>query len=122
MKHYSFIVLMLCLGLFAGCSSKVKVSGKVTFTDGEPVNMGKVVFEDNEHTYFGMIQPDGQYSLGVLRDGDGIPPGKYQAAVTGVMTDDAKPLIADKWTRSKTSGLEYDIKKSMVVDIQVERK
>jgi hypothetical protein len=132
MKHYSLIALMLCLGLFIGCSSKVKVSGKITFTDGDPVPIGQVVFEDGQHTYFGLMQPDSRYSVGVLKDGDGIPPGKYRVAVAGAMTDvvyqdeklvsPAKQLVADKWTDSKTSGLEYDVKKSMVVDIQAERK
>ena len=109
--------------MYAGCNSKVNVSGKVSFQDGTPVTIGKVNFEDDQHTYFGMIQSDGQYSVGGLRDGDGIPPGKYRVCVTGVITDDPTPKqwVAEKWTDSKKSGLEYDVKKSMVVDIEVER-
>ena len=85
------------------------------------MTFGRVNFEDDQHTYFGMIQSDGRYSAGVLRDGDGIPPGKYRVSVTGVETDDGKQLLAQKWTSSKTSGLEYDVKKFMVIDIAVER-
>ena len=132
MKHSTLFVLSLCLVFLVGCSSKVKVSGKVTFQDGEPVPVGKVVFEDDQHTYFGIIQPDGKYSAGVRRDGDGIPPGKYRVAVAGAwaenvydgetLVSEARPLIAEKWTDSKTSGLEYDIQKSMTINIEVGRR
>ncbi|MDR1290178.1 MAG: hypothetical protein LBK06_03155 [Planctomycetaceae bacterium] len=70
-------ILILCL---SGCG-QIKVEGKVTFPDGTPLTKGKVFFENNTNSYIGDIHEDGTFRLGILKDGSGIPAGKYGVGV-----------------------------------------
>ncbi|MDR2168531.1 MAG: hypothetical protein LBP59_00120 [Planctomycetaceae bacterium] len=119
-------VLSLLFVLFvAGCGSNVKVSGKVTFADGSPVEKGKVVFENNQYSFFGTIQKDGTFRLGRYKDGDGIVAGKYQVAVNSFTTSvgenlgpDTTYFVAEKFRSTKTSGIEFDIQQK-TTDISI---
>ncbi|MDR2170834.1 MAG: hypothetical protein LBP59_11885 [Planctomycetaceae bacterium] len=119
-------VLSLLLILFiAGCGSNVKVSGKVTFSDGSPLEKGKVVFENDRYSFFGTIQKDGTFRLGRYKDGDGIIAGKYQVAVnsfTATVGEGLMPsvtyFVAEKFRSTKTSGIEFDIQKK-TTDISI---
>ena len=128
-----------------GCSDKVRVTGKVTFPDGTPLTVGKVVFETGNFAATGDIQPDGSYTLGSLKANDGIPPGTYSVSVAGasvpgetreVSTSVASaaggvttssvpmsmyvPAIATKYSRGETSGITCEVKKSMTFDFEVQ--
>jgi hypothetical protein len=123
--------------LVTGCSQNVRVEGTVAFSDGTTIDRGQVVFEDDAKTYLGNIRKDGSFSVGVYKDGEGIPKGKYRAAVTGVFeeppsTPDSKQslgippppthLVADKYRNSRTSGFEFDIQgKTTGISLVVER-
>jgi hypothetical protein len=121
MKRPLFLPLFLLLicTLFAGCG-QVKVTGTVTFSDGEPLSKGKIVFENDKNKFTAVLHNDGTFNLGMLKDGQGIPPGKYSVAVAEAFDeefyDPDKPprvthFIAKKFRSSKTSGLEFDIQK-----------
>jgi hypothetical protein len=127
MKLYFYIFALIFL-MLSGCGNKVKVAGHVTFSDGEPLNTGRVVFENDQFYYYGNLRKDGTFSVGVYKDGEGIPRGKYRVAVeyAFVTTPDGQPteqlLIAEKHANTKTSGLEYDIQKRTTdIHITVEK-
>ncbi|MDR1291331.1 MAG: carboxypeptidase-like regulatory domain-containing protein [Planctomycetaceae bacterium] len=128
MKLYFYIWGLVLLFLITGCGNKVTVSGRVTFADGEPLSTGRVVFENDQFFYYGNLKKDGTFSIGVLKDGTGIPLGKYRVAVEYAFatTPDGQPteqlLIAEKHANTKTSGLEYDIQKRTTdIHITVEK-
>jgi hypothetical protein len=126
-----FGILLLLLPCLFGCSDAVAVKGKVTFADGEPLEIGKVVFENDTKTFTGKIQKDGTFSMGQLKEGQGIPPGKYRVYVSeafleeitdGVPFPKITHLIAEKYRSPQTSGLEYDIqKKTTDISITIEK-
>jgi hypothetical protein len=127
MQRYILIILFLFL---TGCG-QIKVSGKVTFPDGSPLTTGRVLFDDGKNNYSGMIQNDGSFSVGMLKDGQGIPRGKYNVAIVDAITEEfpgpgvppiVAYLIASKFRSPRTSGLEYDIqKKTTDIHITVEK-
>ena len=130
-----FFRLMPCLllaCLFAtGCSNSVSITGRVTYSDnGEPVKSGMVVFAGDKETGRGTIK-DGHYSVGLFKDGDGLPPGTYTVAANAeavmVMesvdmhgnreTTDSGPLEVYYTKEPKT----IEVKKAMTYDFAVER-
>lgn len=125
MKHSLIICALLSLCVFAvGCNSKIAVSGKVTFPDGSPLTVGKVVFEDQagEFTYSGILKPDGSYTLGTLKETDGIPKGTYKVAVYGASEETAaglKHFIDKKFRSTKNSGITCDVQRKTVFDFKV---
>lgn len=81
LDHFVFRYRMgtlFLVSLFAlGCSQYVKVSGTVTYSDnGEVVQSGTVVFTGDKEIAQGIIK-DGKYSVGRIKDGDGVLPGTY---------------------------------------------
>ena len=128
-KIYCFSLLFLLL-IFAGCGKTVKVTGKVTFADGTPLTVGIVRFSTDTDGYSCVLKPDGTYSIGAAKEGQGIPPGSYRVSIEGAATvepipgkEDVKniPLIASKYTDSATSGFVCDVKGATVFDMQVEK-
>jgi len=79
----SFVFVPLFIILLTGCSQNVKVSGKVVFDDGAPLETGVVVCSDGKAEYLGRIGAGGTYSMGVLKDGTGIPKGTYAVCIRG---------------------------------------
>ncbi|MDR0327690.1 MAG: hypothetical protein LBI05_05270 [Planctomycetaceae bacterium] len=132
--------LLLFVCLFAtGCSKYVKVSGTVTYSDNdEPVMFGTVVFSNPTEEGRGAIK-DGKYSVGRIKDGDGILPGTYTISSNSyppppqlpgpTMTDLQGNVIGpSQGTSVQERELYYtqepktvDIKKSMTHDFKVER-
>jgi len=128
-------VLVMCLFAF-GCGNNVKVKGTVTYSDtGEPVKFGMVVFNGENMVGRGAIK-DGKYSIGRIKDGDGIPRGTYtissdspyippppQIAMIGM---DGKPVPTNTPTHEREiyytkEPQTLEIKKSMTHDFTVER-
>ncbi|MDR1485607.1 MAG: hypothetical protein LBT09_12390 [Planctomycetaceae bacterium] len=122
MKNNLFLVcVILSLVLFlAGCG-QTKVEGKITFPDGTPLSKGKIIFESDIHTLSAVVQSNGTFRMGMLKDGEGIPCGKYKVGITEAFdakySDKPVPpeithFIAEKFRSPKTSGIEYDIQKT----------
>ncbi|MDR0610663.1 MAG: carboxypeptidase-like regulatory domain-containing protein [Planctomycetaceae bacterium] len=74
----AFLFMSVC-----GCSDKIKISGNVTFTDGEPVGFGSVVFESPKESFSGRLDPNGHYTIGVNNDSKGVPAGTYKVWLSG---------------------------------------
>jgi hypothetical protein len=145
MRVKSFTLLLsICFGilLLIGCSDRVHVSGMVLLRSGEPVTKGLVVFENEKISGISDIKTDGSYSIGLIKPGEGIPPGTYNIAIqaTGTMgnipmntditvsSDSPPKIVAEtsqidmKYALSRTSGLSITVQagKSMNFDIIVD--
>ena len=126
MRNILLLVLFaLSTALLSGCG-QTKVTGKVTFSDDSPLTSGTVIFENDQHSYTATIKSDGTFKMGVLKDGEGIPPGVYRIAVMAIdpasENESAPRLLTDsKYASSRTSGITYDIQKNTDVAIVVER-
>ena len=129
------MVLLVCLCAF-GCSNRVKVSGTVTYSDtGEPVKFGMVVFTGEKENGRGAIN-NGKYSVGIVDDGDGVPPGTYTIASDsidfpspvnlGMTGPDGQPVQSGMQSQGKEiyytkEPKTIEIKRSMTYDFTVER-
>ena len=134
MKHLSFLIIVTIL--FVGCGQGVSVTGKVTFSDGQPLTVGEVVFQTDTRMASGRIQPNGSYKLSSTTENDGVPPGKYGVKIVGsydtshIPADTLPPmpsanapqpipLIDPKFEKTETSGLTCEVKGHTTFDITV---
>ncbi|MDR1924805.1 MAG: hypothetical protein LBQ66_10565 [Planctomycetaceae bacterium] len=112
----TFYIFLLLLIFAAGCSSsKVGLSGKVTFTDGTPLSIGEIYFETDTFLARATIKPDGTFTVGSLKESDGLPTGTYRVSIVGAfrkldgMDETGMPLqellIDEKYTSGTTSNL-----------------
>ncbi len=140
MKHI-FASLSLSVLLFSlGCSGKVPLGGKVTFSDdGSPVTKGAVCFQSPTMLAQGAIQSDGTYQMGTDRASDGLPSGEYQVYLVGTadvsyvassvkgttgpsQREVQTPVIDRKYESAGTSGLTFTVDgKTRTFDIPVDR-
>ncbi|MDR2115150.1 MAG: hypothetical protein LBP87_02090 [Planctomycetaceae bacterium] len=136
MQKFLLLFFFVILPVFIGCSNKVKVSGHVKFTDGEPVTLGEVCFGTKDRTYFGRINKNGYYTLGEIKDGDGIPPENYTVWLSGTVLSEPIldqnndetgkfkeiELVDRKYTEQKVSTLTFEVKHGVnKFDFTVER-
>jgi hypothetical protein len=106
MKRYLLFGFIVLLFGISGCSNKIKISGTVTFPDGEPVNFGQVCFDGNGKTYYGYLDEKGRYSPGELKDGDGIPYGTYKVWLAGTVL--SEEILVGKGEEAESSGYTKD--------------
>ncbi len=138
---YIFAALSLSVLLFAvGCSGKVPLGGKVTFSDdGSPVTKGAVCFMSDTVLAQGGIKPDGTFQLGTDKATDGLPLGIYKVSIVGTeevsyveipavgtsppgRREIHKDLIDKKFSDPETSGLTFTVDgKQRVFNIEVDR-
>ena len=84
-----FLLFTVLIIAFPGCSDKVKVRGKITFSDDQsPLTIGQVRFQSTTMQARGVLKSDGSYALGTVSEKDGIPKGTYTVAIV-----DAHDLI-----------------------------
>ena len=74
---------MVLLSFCVGCGANVPLRGKVLDQEGNPITVGTVNFSSAQGLSRGKIQSDGSYTVGTLKDTDGLPPGTYKVYVTG---------------------------------------
>ena len=133
----TIFVSLFVLASLTGCGGDPKVSGKVTFTDGSPLTVGKVMFQKERFSATCDIQPNGTYSAGKIKDGDGLPPGRYRVFIADAFISEEgkavidsngasfvpeirKELIASKYTSPETSELTVEVKGNTTFNITVE--
>jgi len=118
---------------FVGCSQHVPLSGKVTFSDdGSPVTFGNVFFLTPATVAQAGIREDGTYTVGSIKETDGMPKGEYQVylVVEQLTTREAggqsenvyTSLIDPRHTNPETSGLTFTADgKTRTFNITVDR-
>ena len=134
MKRCLYFAMILLTTV--GCSDKITVDGTVKFSDGETLTKGSVFFGNaaGTHQYYGAIKSDGTFSLGGLKDGEGIPAGTYSVWLSGINFSDygidekgkswstSSVIMDPRFEQPQTSGLSFDIKeKTKNLEITVER-
>ncbi|PHR86151.1 MAG: hypothetical protein COA78_38280 [Blastopirellula sp.] len=86
--------------MFVGCGGSgdggFNVTGSVKFSDGTPLNTGRVIFTSDAGESFGNIQSDGTVVIGEL-DG-GVPAGTYTAIVSADETTEGSGKDGDYGT------------------------
>jgi len=70
-----FLMSCILVGL-VGCNNNTRVTGVVSYEDGSPVKDGEVYLDGNVLAR-GTIK-DGAFSLGLKKDGEGVPAGTYK--------------------------------------------
>ena len=130
MKHFIYILLFAAL-LLTGCSNHEKLSGKVVFSDGQPLTTGMVCFTDGSHMAWGRLRADGSYDVGSLSEKDGLPAGTYKVYISGaseienngagLMNETSRPLIAPEFTSPSKTPLSITVPGERVYNITVER-
>jgi hypothetical protein len=109
---------IMAIPFASGCSRSglVKVRGRVTYADGSPVPLGRVVIDsgDSPTGAWGRIKSDGRFTLGTLKESDGIAPGNYRVAILDANTaggpeGPGKRFVDDRFTDYATSGLEFRV-------------
>lgn len=134
---YTHVTVLLLISAMIGCGSGVGVSGKVTYSDGQPLTVGKVMFTDGTHTASGKLNSKGEYRLGMIKDGDGVPAGTYKIYITDALIDGDASLskkdedgntflpkvlaVAPKYTNPEKSGLTCTVQGSTKQDFTVEK-
>ena len=127
------MLIVLCLFAF-GCGKNLSVTGMVTYSDnGEPVKFGMVVFTGEKEIGRSAIK-NGKYSIGLIKDGDGVPPGTYTVSSDAFPPPDyAAQGLTDMFGNRSPSSSEntevyytkepqaIEVKKSMTYDFVVER-
>jgi hypothetical protein len=131
MKKYTLILFLMLTAICVGCSNNVKVSGIVTFTDGEPVEVGTICFLRGGLQSRGELGAGGRYTVATLGADDGLPAGTYQVFFVGVENQYVNPkggelvyelLIDEKYIKPDTSGITVEINsKNRVFDFELER-
>jgi len=133
-RRLLFLSLLLCCLIVVGCGKNVKVSGKVSFSDGTPLDVGKVCFSDGTIMAYGKIDTNGTYTMGMTKDGEGIPPGTYKVSIVDAKKPDSKYMVKSeegdypldvtlihlKYSNPNTSELECVVNGATTYDIPVE--
>jgi hypothetical protein len=119
---------MFCLPLLgpllvgaAGCGSgsTYPVQGKVVFKDGTPLAGGYIVFEsvdDDRVIARSDIEPDGTFTLGTRKPGDGALAGQHRVAVSPPLRPNPEaaqgpPLIHPRFAKAGTSNLVFTVER-----------
>jgi hypothetical protein len=133
MARSTAFVLVCLTALAGGCTGgRYKVTGKVTYEDGTPVEAGTVVGEatvDGQPVSLqGAIAKDGTFTLGSSKPGDGAVPGAYRFVVMPPSVSDADqaagklPLVDGKYGKFDSSGITLNVKPERnVLDIKVSK-
>jgi hypothetical protein len=125
MKRITYFILLLIIVCMTGCgNSNVGLKGKIVFSDNqEPIPRGLVYFDNGTMQSRGTIQSDGTFTMGSLKDTDGLPPGTYKVFFADVheQTGETKSsdggsgepiytsLIDKKYLNLNTSGLSQTV-------------
>lgn len=107
------------LVIAAGCgrSDLHRVSGQVTFGDGSPLTVGRVVVSyDDGSSSWGRVQKDGSFRVGTKKNNDGMRGGTYRVAVKDALlpTENGEPgefkqIVHPRFADPATSGLEFTV-------------
>ncbi len=113
-----------------GCGdpNRARVSGKVVRVDGTPVTGARVVFRSptTGTSANGLTTEDGEYVLGIMDKGDGIPAGDYVVTVVedlGSWENPKPPTVHPNYRHPDNSGLRATIApgESLILDLELKK-
>lgn len=126
-----WLMLVIALSLLGCSNDKHQVEGRIHFADGEPVTHGRVVLETPDGKgVWGLIHPDGKFTLGTDAMDDGVPAGSYRGYLENTETFPPagstevffpQPLVHTKYRDPKTSGLSLEVPAVRQWDVTVDR-
>ena len=126
----AFCLAVVLLAAAPGCGGRsglVRVSGRVTCADGSPVPLGRVLIDAGGKSTgaWGRIKSDGRFTIGTLKENDGIAPGTDRVAILDASTPSGpdgpgKQFVASKFANFATSGLEFRVPEQTDWQIVVE--
>lgn len=126
MKRMIFLLILITIVCF-GCQKKQKLTGRISFPDGKPLNVGVVFFVSDTYMGRGRINSDGTYFVDSEAERDGLPQGNYTVYISGAIIEDPQakpevvknkrtqkeipmlPLINPKYMNRETSPLKFTI-------------
>jgi len=122
-----YAVLLTALLFTAGCGGGTMGTGKVVFDDGTPLTRGEVRFVSGGKMFSGMIKKDGTFVMEGATPKSGIEPGNYEVSIVGAHETtpgdngypQVKPLIAQKFSDPKKSGLTCSVKGNETIEFKV---
>lgn len=131
MRFLLFIILVPFLFFCSGCSDKLPMGGKVTFTDdGAPLEKGTVCFEKDGFLARGNLKLDGTYQVSSTGQNDGLPKGKYKVYLVGAeLASTGKggnivytPLVDKRYESADSTDIEFEVDgKTKRFDFKVDR-
>ena len=120
-QHRSFVyspwpalVLVPCWGCGSsaadGARPLVPVKGKVTYK-GQPLTSGIVHFDPDGYgrPARGKLQPDGSYTLGTMKEDDGVVAGSHLVTIGGFEKRLASDRTLKKYGSRRDSGLTAEV-------------
>ena len=122
------VVVMTAGG--CGRSDMHRVSGRVHFADGSPLQYGRVVVEyagAHKGGAWGRIKENGSFTIGTLSENDGMKAGTYSVTIRDAFEPatrpdkSATPLVHPRFLNPATSGLSFEVPKQTKWDIVVEK-
>jgi hypothetical protein len=125
----AFCFAVVLLAVAPGCrrSGLVQVRGRVTYADGSPLPLGRVLIDAGGKATgaWGRIKSDGRFSIGTLKENDGMAPGTYRVAIVDASTPPGsdgpgKIFVAPKFSDFSTSGLKFRVPEQTTWNITVE--
>jgi len=126
MQRVFYVLTLFSVSLALGCGNAAVVTGTAKMADGTVIDRGTVSFFGENDMYTATIRSDGTFSPGVMRDGEGVPPGVYRISVSGVTREVMRPgsdypdhvsLIAERYASRETSGLVIDTNQTRTIDL-----
>ena len=119
MRRFLFALFLLVAA--SGCGDgRHPVTGRVVYEDGGAVEGGTVIAEATVNGKAvgiqGNIGPDGSFTMGASKAGDGALPGSYRVLVMPVALGDSEqsegkqPTVSGKYSSYGTSGLTAEVK------------
>ena len=84
-----------------------------------------MAYDDGKGAW-GLIKPDGSFSVGTLKERDGMRAGKYRVAIKDAMVPGEEPgtfrtIVHPRFTDPATSGLEFTVPDQTTWAIVVEK-
>jgi hypothetical protein len=105
-----------------GSSDRASVTGKLLRSDGSPLVGARIIATSAEtgKSAYGTTDKDGEFTLGVVQEGDGVPPGDYKVMIMEDLGDPdnrSRPTIAAKYRNPEMSGLSLSVEAGQNVEL-----
>lgn len=121
LNRFALFIQCTVIGCWAvamsGCGdgrpARVPITGRVTI-EGQSLNYGSISFKPKAggRAGGGAIEEGGVFSITMYTVNDGLPPGKYDVAISAIQPideDSQRWLAPQRYADFKTSGLFADI-------------